>query len=147
MTDPRYPLPELDWEPTRGFWEAAAREVLAIPRCNECQRYNWYPTAACKHCGHESLSWTATRGRGTLFSYAVVERALFKAYASKAPYVSGLIALDEDPAVRLVTLVVDCPAADLTLDMPMQVAFRQLSFPGVERQVLAPCFTPMGERP
>ena len=28
-----FPLPDTEWEGTRGFWEAAAREQLAIPRC------------------------------------------------------------------------------------------------------------------
>ena len=28
-----FPLPDLEWEPARGFWEAAQREELCIPRC------------------------------------------------------------------------------------------------------------------
>ena len=31
-----FPLPDTAWEGTRGFWEAAAREQLAIPRCAAC---------------------------------------------------------------------------------------------------------------
>jgi uncharacterized OB-fold protein len=71
-----------------------------------------------------------------------VTRALFDDYASKAPYTTGLVALEEDPRVRLVTLLVDCLPADLTIDMPVEVVFRVLEFPNVEGSVIAPVFRP-----
>ncbi len=137
-----FPLPELDWEPTRGFWQAAQREELVIPRCEACGTYTWYPAARCKCCNSESMPWTPVSGRGTLFSYCVVKRALFPPFAEKAPYVTGLVALDEDPSVRLVTTLVDCDPEHLRMDMPMRVVFRQLDFPDVEAKVIAPHFRP-----
>ena len=65
-----------------------------------------------------------------------------KPFAAKLPFVSGLVALEEDPAVRLVTNVVDCPIEDLRVDMPVLAVFRPLSFPDVSREVVAPMFTP-----
>ena len=138
-----FPLPELDWEPTRGFWQAAQREELAIPRCQACGTYNWYPVPRCKSCSSESMSWTQVSGRGTLFSYCVVMRALFKPFADKAPYVTGLVALDEDPSVRLVTRLVDCDPERLRMDMPVRVVFRQLDISNIEAKVTAPHFSPL----
>ena len=103
-----FPLPDTSWEPTRGFWEAAARGELAIPRCAACAAYNWYPREACARCGGTDMPWTAVSGRGSLFSWAVVRRALMKELREKAPYVTGLVALEEDPSVRIVTMLVDC---------------------------------------
>jgi uncharacterized OB-fold protein len=60
------------------------------------------------------------------------------------PYVSGLVALEEDPAVRIVTNLVDCEPDDLQVDMPVRVVFRALSFPGSPREVRAPMFMPTG---
>lgn len=137
-----FPLPDTDWEPTRGFWAAAARGELAIPRCASCGRYAWYPPERCPRCGGGELPWTAVRGRGTLFSWAVVERALVKAFASRVPFVTGLVALEEDPAVRLVTNLVDCRPGDLRVDMPVRAVFRPLPFPDASREVVAPLFTP-----
>jgi uncharacterized OB-fold protein len=77
------PLPDTEWEGTRGFWEAAGREQLAIPRCAACRRYQWYPRERCRACGGGELPWTAVSGRGTLFSWAVVRRALVPAFAEK----------------------------------------------------------------
>lgn len=138
----RVPLPDLEWQPTRGFWTAAARGELAIPRCASCQRFVWYPQPACPRCASEDLPWVAVSGRGTLFSWAVVERALFAPFASKVPYLPGLVALEEDPRVRIVTNLIDCEAAELRIDTPVHVIFRELAFPDDERRVIAPFFTP-----
>ena len=88
------------------------------------------------------MPWSSVSGAATLFTYTDVSRALFKAYSSKAPYLTGLVALEEDPRVRLVTLLVDCTAQQLQLDMPMRVVFRPLEFPELAGKVLAPMFTP-----
>ena len=138
-----FPLPDTEWEGTRGFWEAAAREQLAIPRCAACARFQWYPHERCRACGGSELPWTAVSGRGTLFSWAVVRRALVSAFADQVPYVSALVALVEDPAVRVVTRIVDCTPESLRAEQPMRVVFRPLVFPKTTRRVIAPMFTPV----
>lgn len=137
-----FPLPDLDFEPTRGFWEAAQREELRIPRCESCGAWNWYPPPICRHCETGSLTWEPVSGCATLFSWCHVTRALFKQYASKAPYITGIVVLEEDPRVRLVTLLVDCQPDALRIDMPVEVVFRPLEFPDVEGTVVAPVFRP-----
>ena len=138
-----FPLPDTEWEGTRGFWEAAAREQLAIPRCSGCARFQWYPRERCRVCGGSELPWTAVSGRGTLFSWAVVRRALVPAFADQVPYVSALVALVEDSAVRVVTRLVDCAPEALRAEQPMRVVFRPFVFPNVTRRVIAPMFTPV----
>jgi uncharacterized OB-fold protein len=138
----RFPLPDTELAATRPFWQAAAREELVIPRCAGCQTFQWYPGSACQRCGHGEMPWTRVSGRGSLFSWAVVERALAKPFADRVPYVSALVALEEAPHVRLVSYVVDCDAADLDFDMPLQAVFRSLAFPGVAGKVRAPFFIP-----
>jgi uncharacterized OB-fold protein len=137
-----FPLPDVDWEPTRGFWQAAAREELQLPRCASCGQLGWYPPPRCRYCEGESLPWSPLSGRASLFSWSQVTRALFNPYASKAPYTTGLVALEEDPRVRLVTLLVDCDPAALRIDMPVEVVFRRLEFPDVQGSVIAPMFRP-----
>ena len=142
-------FPDTDWPETREFWAAAARNELAIPRCAGCRRYVWYPQAKCPACGSQDLPWETVSGRGSLFSWALVERALFPPFKTKAPYVTGLVALDEDPAVRIVTNIVDCDPQLLEIDMPVRVVFRDLAFDDHERRVRAPFFipTPVPEAP
>jgi uncharacterized OB-fold protein len=142
MMGPDFPLPDTEWEGSRGFWEAAARGQLAIPRCADCARWVWYPRPRCPDCDADRLAWTPTSGRGTLFSWAVVRRALLPAFAEQVPYVPGLVALEEDPRVRVVTQLVDCTPDELRAEMPVHAVFRPLVFPNATRRVIAPMFAP-----
>lgn len=137
-----FPLPDVDWEPTRPFWAGAARGELVIPRCDGCATLVWYPDTACRGCGGKRHTWTAVSGRGRVHSFAIVRRAFIPAFAAEVPYVTGLVALAEDAAVRLVTRIVDCDADRVRIEQPVRVVFRELAFPGIERRVTAPLFVP-----
>jgi uncharacterized OB-fold protein len=138
-----FPLPDTEWPPTREFWSAAARGELAVPQCDRCARFVWYPDGACRRCGGTALTWTPVSGRGSLFSWSVVRRAFIPQLAGEVPYVTGLVALEEDPAVRMVTRIVDADPETLRVDMPVHVVFRPLRFPDITRTVAAPMFTPL----
>ena len=135
-----FPLPDVMWPPTREFWAGAARGELVLPRCETCARYVWYPDGACRFCGGAALRWTAVSGRGRVFSWSIVHRAFIPQLAPLVPFVTALVAIDEDPAVRLATFVVDCPPDRLRIDMPVRVVFRALRFGGVAGEVMAPLF-------
>jgi uncharacterized OB-fold protein len=135
-----FPLPDVEWEPTRPFWAAAARGELAIPRCDACGLLVWYPDRACRGCAGTRHTWTVVSGRGRLYSFSVVRRAFIPAFAADVPYTTGLVALAEDPAVRLVTRIIDCDPAALRIDQALRAVFRPLVFPGIERHVVAPMF-------
>jgi hypothetical protein len=75
-----------------------------------------------------------------------VRRAFLPAFAGHVPFVAALVALDEDPAVRLATNLVDCDPAALDFDLPVRVVFRPLRFPGVPGEVMAPLFVLAGPR-
>src|SRR5262249_28253354 len=103
-----FPPPDLEGGPTRAVRAGAARREPALARCDECGRYVWYPDGACRRCGASAHTWTRVSGRGRLFSWSVVHRAFIPQLAELVPFVTGLVAIDEDPAVRLATIVVDC---------------------------------------
>src|SRR3954470_2595641 len=145
ITRAEFPLPDVDDELTAGYFAGATDGELRIPRCRSCARWCWYPEAVCPACGGE-LAWTATSGRGTLFSWVVVEQAFLPAFADMVPFVTALVALEEDPAVRIVTLLVDVDPSSLRVDEPMEAVFRPLAFPTVpDRSVVVPMFRPTGE--
>jgi uncharacterized OB-fold protein len=138
-----FPLPDTDDALTAPFYAAAARSELAIPRCASCGAFVWYPEPACPHDGG-TLEWVPVSGRGTLFSWAVVERAFLPAFEDKVPFVTALVALAEDPAVRIPTYIVDVEPAALRADGPVEAVFRPLSFTTVpDRAVVVPMFRPV----
>ena len=135
-----FPLPDVDDPLTAPFFAGAARGELVVPKCAACGAYVWYPAGACPHDGG-ALEWRPVSGRGTLFSWAVVRRAFLPAFADKVPFVTALVALDEDPAVRLCTYLVDAEPESLTPDAPVHVQFRPLAFSTVPgRSVVVPMF-------
>jgi uncharacterized OB-fold protein len=138
-----FPLPDVDDELTAPFFAAAARGELAIPKCNGCGAFVWYPAAACTACGGGDLSWVVVSGRGTLFSWAVVRRAFLPAFEDKVPFVTALVALDEDPNVRVPTYIVDTSPELLRADQPVTAVFRALEFSTVpDHFVVVPMFVP-----
>jgi len=143
VTAPGFPLPDTDWAPTAPFWAAAADRRLSLPQCDSCGRLVWYPADTCRRCGSTGgQTWVDLSGRGSLFSWVVVHQQFLPQY--DPPYVTGLVAVDEDPAVRLATRLVEVDPTDpgLSIDQPVEVVFGPLTFSGVEGQVTAPFWRP-----
>jgi uncharacterized OB-fold protein len=135
-----FPLPDVDDPLTAPFFAGAARGELVVTRCSACDRYVWYPAPACPHC-EGTLAWVPVSGKGTLFSWTVVRRAFLPAFDDKVPFVSALIAIDEDPAVRIVSYVIDGEPDALRADEPVSAVFRPLTFSTVpDRSVVVPMF-------
>jgi uncharacterized OB-fold protein len=84
-------------------------------------------------------------GRATLFTWVVLQHAFLPQFRGSLPFVAALVALDEDPGVRIATRIVDCPAELLEIDMAVEVVFRPLEFAGIARRVTAPFFRPHRE--
>jgi uncharacterized OB-fold protein len=135
-----FPLPDLDHALTAGFWLAADRRELAIPRCWSCDRWVWYPEPACPTCSTPTPVWTAVSGRASLFTWTLVHRALLPGYADMVPYVAAIVTLEEDPALRVVTRLVDASVEDLEGEEPVVVTFREISFAGSPLHRTAPLF-------
>jgi uncharacterized OB-fold protein len=105
MSDaPRFLLPDLT-EETAPFWEGTARGELLVQRCDGCGRLRFPPRPACPWCRSFQSTWERMSGRATLWSWAVPHPPLLPAYAEIAPYVSAVVALDEDPTIRMVGML------------------------------------------
>lgn len=107
---PDFPPPPDD--PLLGpFWEAAARGVVALPRCASCSRWSWYPLDGCP-CGHDGdLEWVDLPGTGHIFSFTRVERG-FLPSGGEPPYTVVLVDLDGAPGPRMVSVLVGDGSAD-----------------------------------
>lgn len=117
--------PDMQAQLTAPFWRAAAQGRLELPCCPSSGKLVWYPQQSCPDCG-EDLLWRELSGRGTVAAFTVVRRPLFPEYADWVPFIPALIALEEDPSVRLVSQLVDCQAEDVACDLAVQVTFRKL---------------------
>jgi uncharacterized OB-fold protein len=123
---------------TRPYWDAAKAHRLALPRCEACGRWHFYPRSLCPHCGSAAITWAAASGRGTVYSMTQVQRAPSPAFAPAVPYVVALIELEEGP--HLMSSIVHCDPATVRIGMPVRVTFLDL-----DDETTQPVFEPEPE--
>lgn len=138
MNDIAFPVPDLDFEPLKPFWAAAAQGRLELPRCRQCDAFNWYPAETCAHCQCARFDWVELAPAGTLFSWSVVKRPLYAPYAAITPYIPAIVELRDAPTVRLVTRLIDAEPDRLQFDAPVELVFEDLTYPAADSGVIAP---------
>jgi len=117
------------------FWEGAARGELRIPRCAATGRLFFPPRPTSPFAPRVPPGWATVSGRGTLWSFAVPHPPLLPPFAALAPYVVAVVALEEDPRVRLVGNLVARRGGSLArpeglevrIGMPVRAAFEGVS--------------------
>ena len=129
------PLPKLTPE-NEFFWTAGADGVLRFQYCAACDRYLHPPGVVCMESG-EAPEIREVSGRATVVGVTVNYQPWLP--DMEVPYVIGLVAIEEDPLVRLTTLIVDAEPEDVVIGLPVSVRFEQ------HKDVWLPVFAPTGE--
>jgi hypothetical protein len=124
MADYAKPVPFAS-EVSRPFWEGLRERELRLQRCADCERYVFYPRAGCPYCLSERLEWQQASGKGRVYSYTVVRRAMNPAFAEDVPYVYAIVELDEGP--RVTTNVVGCPVEAVRVDMRVKAVYDDIT--------------------
>jgi uncharacterized OB-fold protein len=76
-------------------------------------------------------------GRGQVYTYTVNQRAWSPGL--DVPYVIAIVELEEQVDLRLMTNIVGCAAEDVSIDMAVQVEFRE------QGAAYAPVFRPSSD--
>ena len=103
------------------FYEHCARGELRFQRCSACKTWRHVPRELCAACGSFDWSWELSSGKGRVFTWTVVVRALHPAFHGQEPYAPVVVEMDE--GLRLLGRVLDCPPEELEIDMPVEVVF------------------------
>ena len=83
------------------------------------------PRESCRNCGSLEWSWERSSGKGTIYTWTVIHRALHPGFNNELPYAAVVIELDE--GVRLVSHVVDVPVEALEVGVPVEVFFEDVT--------------------
>jgi len=118
------PLPLMEGL-ARQFYEWCGRGELRFQRCTRCGAFRHIPRELCAGCGSFDWEWAPSSGRGAVFSFTIVARALHPAFMQATPYAAVIVELEE--GVRLLSNVVDCPPEELRIGMPVRVGFERQS--------------------
>jgi uncharacterized OB-fold protein len=117
---PAKPLPQPS-AISQPFWDGLAEGALRIQRCEQCGRLVFYPRPYCPDCLSDALTWTEMSGRGRVYTYTVVRRAMHPAFQPDVPYVFAIVELAEGP--RLPTNVIGCAPEDVRVEMAVKAVY------------------------
>ena len=124
LSKPLPPEEELHGE----FYAFCGKHELRFQCCSECSAWRHMPRECCAQCGSFEWSWKASSGKGALFSWTVVHRALHPAFEEDVPYAIAVVELEE--GVRLATRLEDVSLDNLSLGLPLRVDFEDVA-PGI----------------
>jgi uncharacterized OB-fold protein len=95
LTPPR-PVPDSDSE---QYWAALAEHKVTYQRCPSCGAKQIYFRAICRACWNPHLIIETSTGKGSVYSYTVLNSVGNPALAREAPLVIALVDLDDGPRV------------------------------------------------
>jgi hypothetical protein len=123
MTDATL-LPPINEENAR-FWEGTRLGELRVQRCVDTGRLLFPPRLTSPWGRHASPEWVALSGRGSIWSFVVPHPPLLPQFGELAPYNVILVALDEDPTIRLVGNLVPAAGAPINAVDPASIEIGQ----------------------
>ncbi len=129
-------LPRLDPD-NEFFWTGGKDGVLRFLRCGSCRRFVHPPVPRCPDCLSDDLAPEAVSGRGTVHSFTANYQQWIP---GSDPYLIGLVSIDEQPDVRLMTNLVGCEPDEDLIGRPVEVLFEH------NDDVYLPLFQPVAEK-
>ncbi len=98
--------PRYDTDLMRPYWNALAKGRVALPACNACGAWQWYPLDVPRCHPDARFDWKDVASTGTVVVATTVHRCLLPGdHKSEAPYTNALIELDGVNGPRLVALL------------------------------------------
>jgi len=108
---------------TLAFWDATRDKRFLVQWCTDCQKAIFFPREVCPVCLGSSLEWRESNGRGRVYSFTVEHKP--QNPNLEGPYTVALIDLDE--GVRMMSNVIDCDPDQVSVGMPVAIAWEALS--------------------
>jgi uncharacterized OB-fold protein len=120
------PVPD---DRSAGYWSAAARHVLALPRCADCEQLVFPPDVVCPHCrsANPRFVFEPVTGSGTIRSWIVLHDSFLPGFAEDLPFVLVDVELDEQLDLRMIGRLLDGPDSALHIGDRVAVAFEDLN--------------------
>ena len=137
-------LPETEDIDSAPFWAATREKRLVVQKCDGCGRLRFPPHPYCAICRSAKMSWQQVSGRGKLWSFVVVHNPTLPDFADKVPFPVVVVAIDEDPRIRMTGNIIASPGAAINSVDPVKLkigAAVQVTFQSVADDVTLPYWT------
>ena len=126
-------LPRLT-ELNRPFWTGGADGRLRFLRCRPCGTWVHPPAPVCPACLSRDVAPEAVSGRATVLTFTLNHQPWVP--APDHPYAIAIVEIEEQPGLRLMTNLVNCPPEAVRIGMRVRVVFEQ------HEDVYIPLFEP-----
>lgn len=111
---------------------------LVINRCRACAYWVYPHRPLCPRCWSWDVLPVEVSGDGFVFMFTVIHQERDPNAARAEPVPAAAVELVEQPGLRYLAPIVNCPPEEITLDMPVRLTW-------VDRDGLAsPAFEPTG---
>ncbi|MBV9934459.1 MAG: bifunctional MaoC family dehydratase/OB-fold nucleic acid binding domain-containing protein, partial [Actinobacteria bacterium] len=101
------------------FWEGVDAGQLRIQRCSGCGTLRHPPRPMCPNCRSLEHDYVVSAGKGIVYSFVVHHHPPVP--GKQMPFTVAVVELDE--GTRIVGNVIDIDPADVTVGLPVEVAF------------------------
>jgi hypothetical protein len=108
---------------SQPFWDGLDRGDLLFQRCEACRGSTHTPAIVCAHCGSRALTWVASSGRGTVYSWTIVWRPQTPAFS--VPYVPIIVDLEE--GWQMLSNLIGCAHDAVHVGQAVEVEFHTLA--------------------
>ena len=127
-TQPAYrkPIPMITPESER-YWQGCKEHQLWLRFCNACSKAYFYPRDICPMCGSRDVTWKQASGRGSVYTYAIVQRAPTPAFAEDVPYVTAIVELEEGARMLSSLVDVEPDPSKVRVGLPVEVTFEDIT--------------------
>ncbi len=105
------------------FWRGGAEGRLQFLRCVACGYWIHPPQPVCPSCYRKELEVAAASGLATVATFTLNHQPWVP--APDHPYAIAIVELDEQPGLRLMTNIVNCPVESVRIGMRVRVIFEQ----------------------
>jgi uncharacterized protein len=109
------------------------RYALVGEICPHCEVKIFPPRDVCPNCGEEAKTRYDFSGKGTIFSYTVMNDAP-AGYEANAPYTVALVKLEEGPMVT--AQLTDLGDRAVEIGMPVEMVTRKIRSDGDDRGMI-----------
>ncbi len=108
---------------TKPFWDAVNQGRLLLQYDVGAGCYQFWPRSTGAKSGSPNLQWREASGKGKLYSFTVTHVAV-EGFEDRAPYVIGLVELDE--GVRIVANLAGVTPDEVRIGMALRVTFENM---------------------
>ena len=140
MADYKRPIP-IPNEDSADFWEASKRHELTFKRCNDCGFYIHLPKQRCPQCWSTNVGNARVSGKGVVYTVTIVHVPTAPGF--EPPYNVALVELDEQPGLRIMTNIIDCPDDEVVIGLRVEVVFQDIVLDDGTVEASLPRFRPI----